>query len=279
MTRRALFSIGVLLASSLLASRAAADTQACVDASQKGQEARDSGKLLESRPYFTTCADPSCPNPVPTYCLDWMKDVNRRIPSLVFRVTDAAGNDLVDVRAKIDGVTVASALDGRPVEVNPGSHVVAFDRGSVHTEQTLLVVESEKGRVLTAKLDIGGSPPAAAASVPGSEAATPPSGTPARPVPIASWVAWGVGAAALVGFGVFGLEAKSDFDSFKSSCGSRCTNADRDSVKTTVLLADVFLAVGIVAVGVGTVFYLTRPAAERRVGALPAALLTNGIRW
>ena len=227
MMRRSLVSHGVLLVSLFVAGRASAvETQACLEASQKGQDARDSGKLIESRLYFTTCADAACPRPVPSYCLDWIKDVSRRIPSLVIRVTDAQGRDLVDVTTKIDGVTIGTKLDGRPVEVKPGNHRIELESGGARTEQTLLVVESEKGRVITAKLDTGGRAlPVATTAVTTPEL---PAAASDRPVPVTSWVAWGVGAVALVAFGVFGLKAKSDFDGYQSTgCSSHRDAAAR----------------------------------------------------
>ena len=280
MKGRSVIPFSVLLASCLLVGRAhAVETPVCLEASQRGQEARDSGKLVEARQHFTTCGDPSCPQPVPTYCADWLKDVNRRVPSLVFRVTDARGRDMVDVTTTIDSVVAAARLDGRAVEVNPGSHKVVFQQGAARAELDLLVAENEKGRVVTATLEVGAAPPGL---LPKSSAPAPsetPPATPYRPVPTSSWIAWGVGAAALVGFGAFGLKARSDFDDFKSTCGSRCTSDDRDSVKSTVLVADVLLVAGIVSASVGTVLYLTRPTSTRQVGFAPLPRVSGGLAW
>jgi hypothetical protein len=198
-----------------------------------------------------------------------LKEVNRRVPSLVFRVTDAAGHDVTDATTTIDGVVVGTELSGRPIEVNPGPHRVRFDRGEAHVEETIVAAESEKGRVITLKLGAAAAPPPPVAR---SESTPRSVGATARPVPLASFIAWGVGGAALIGFGVFGLKARSDFDDYKATCGSRCTDAERDSVKSSVLLADVFLVTSIVAATVGTVVYLTRPKAG-------GAALQGALRW
>jgi hypothetical protein len=284
-TRARFACAATALSATLVAGRASAiPTQACLDASQKGQDARDAGKLLEARRQLATCADPSCPSPVPTYCADWLKDVNRRIPTIAFRVTDATGRDLVDVIAKVDDVVVATKLEGRPIEVDPGSRRITFEHDGARVEQTILVVDSEKARIVTAKLEPEKSATAASVSPATNDGATKPTASgpePYRPVPVASWIGWGVGAASLVGFGIFGLKAQSDFDDFKSTCGSRCTNEDRDSVKSTVLVADVLLVVGIVAAGVGTYFYLTRGAVERTTSTAHArtTFTARGLQW
>jgi hypothetical protein len=96
-----------------------------------------------------------------------------------------------------------------------------------------------------------------------AEGPLPPPLIPSRPkssavgrVPTASWIAWGIGAAGLASFSAFGVKARLDYDSYESSCGQRCTISDRDSIATTVGIADVSLVVGIVGMGVGTVLFL-----------------------
>ena len=93
----------------------AADKQQCLDTAPRGQDLRDEGKLLEAREAFRICADTACPDPVPKYCAEWLDGVNKRIPSLLVRVTDESGRDLADAVVTIDSHAVV--LDGRPYTV------------------------------------------------------------------------------------------------------------------------------------------------------------------
>lgn len=71
----------------------------------------------------------------------------------------------------------------------------------------------------------------------------------------------GVGAAAIVVGGVFGLRAMQKWSSSKDECqGDRCTASGLDkidSAKSAATLSNVFFGVGLVGVGVGTALYVT----------------------
>ena len=90
--------VGVLLL--LVAANAhAADKKKCLDAAPRGQELRDSGKLVEAREEFLVCADPGCPPPVPSYCAEWLEDLKKKIPSIVLRLE---GKDTSNATLTID---------------------------------------------------------------------------------------------------------------------------------------------------------------------------------
>lgn len=228
-------------------------------AASKGQEARDQSRLVEARSLFQKCAQSSCPAPIPKYCGEWLADLNKKMPTVVLRVEDQNGRDVTDATAMIDSQAVT--LDGRAVDVDPGKHHVRITRaGAKPFETDIVVAQSEKDRVIVGKIALEGpadttKPPTPSATPEGSRSG----------VPLASWIGWGVGAAGLVSFSIFGLKARLDYDDYESTCGQRCTTSDRDSVQTSVTIADISLVIGLVGVAVGTYFYLTRPQANASI--------------
>jgi hypothetical protein len=246
----------VVLAGSFASREARADDKAsCMASAAKGQELRDEGKLTEAKPFFQQCAEASCPAPIPGYCAEWLADLNKKMPTVVFRVTDENGKDVADANVEIDGKRTVG-VDGRAIDVDPGKHTIKVARtGSKPFEDVIIVAQGEKDRVVIAKLASAALAPAVAASTKKTEEPATGGG-----VPTASVVAWAVGGVALLSFGGFALKAKSDYDDYESRCGNRCAESERDTVATSVLIADVSLVVAIVAAGVGTYFYLTRPA-------------------
>lgn len=250
-------ALAIVLARLCATGVAHADDKECMSAASKGQELRDDGKLGEAKALFQRCADASCPAPIPGYCAEWLADVNKKMPSIVFRAVDETGHDVTDATAQIDDKR-SVAVDGRAVEIDPGRHTLRISRtGSKAFEDVIVVAQGEKDRVVVAKLSAAA--PVAVASIP----AEPHAGSTTRRVPTASWIAWGVGGAALLSFAGFGLKARMDFDDYQSRCGARCTTADRDDVQRSVTIADVSLVVGLVAAAAGTALYLVQPDAPK----------------
>ncbi len=229
----------------------------CMDAASDGQVVRDQGHLLEARAHFQKCAQSECPAPIPSYCGDWLRDVGNKIPTLVIRVVDDDGRDVADASVLLDDRTIE--LDGRAVEVDPGKHRIRITRpASKPFETEIIAAQGEKDRVIVGKLVAEQAPPRTPPPLP------PPA--PERParavVPTSSWTAWGIGAAGLLSFSIFAVKARLDYDSYAASCGQRCSTSERDSVATTVTLADVSLVVGLVGAGVGTVLYILHPKVD-----------------
>lgn len=245
--------VAFAFASASLPSNAFADDKACMAAAAKGQELRDEGKFVEAKPHFQQCADATCPAPIPGYCAEWLADLGKKMPSVVFRATDEGGRDVADANVEIDGKRTV-AVDGRPVEIDPGKHTIKITRpGSKPFEDVIVVAQSEKDRIVLAKLAVASAPPPAG----------PPAGTEDTKkgggVPTASVVSWAIGGAALLSFAGFGLKARIDYDDYEARCGNRCAESERDTVATSVMIADISLVVAVVAAGVGTYFFLTRP--------------------
>jgi hypothetical protein len=245
----------VLASLSLAEPAYATEKQKCLDAGPRGQDLRDQGKLLEAAREFMVCADTSCPEPVPAYCAQWLDEVKKRVPSLLVRVTDASGRDVPDAVLTIDGLP--AALDGRPIELDPGPHRARVTRpGWRDAEQPVVLLEGERDRRILVRLE-------AAPSEKSSPRSSDPSSR-AHPVPLASWIAWGIGAVGLASFTAFGIKAKVDYDGYRSSCGDQCARSATNDVERSMVIADASLAVGVVGAVVGTLVYLMAPTAPER---------------
>lgn len=278
-----------------LASVAAAPAPkaACIQASELGQDARDQGKPLAARQQFLACAITTCPEVVRRQCQRWLTEVEARIPTLLLRVRDPRGQDVVDAQVTVDGRPVPEALSGRAVAVDPGLHVFRLVRPSgegitVH----VLAREGEKDRLVDAVFpdpvlapephQVGAlsaplPPPAGAESPsqsPQPAPAVPPlTSTGASPFP---WLPAGLTAAAVAGgagFVGFGLTARADVERLRTTCAPACSAAELSTVKTHEAIANVSLGVAGVAGGLAVWRWLAHAPDAGRVelGAAPFA--------
>ena len=143
-----------VLAAAMLASgvaHAGGDTkEECVDAHSRGQDAKDQGKLSLARKLFLTCAQPSCPSVVQSDCARFADDLTRQQPSLTFAARDGNGADLPDTTVYVDDSLVVTRLDGKPHDVDPGTHTVKFSNNGKDQVVTIVVGAGEKARAVTA---------------------------------------------------------------------------------------------------------------------------------
>jgi hypothetical protein len=260
--RRALAVTAVLVLGSTLAGGAARadDKGRCISASEQGQQLRDSGKYRAARDAFTQCTRDACPAIVRRDCTRWLSDVTQLWPSVVFGAKDPAGNDLASVSVFADGVPIASTLDGKPVQIDPGEHVFRFETGGFHAvERQLLVRAGEKSRLVLAQF---GDAPAATPPPAAPDATTAPA---AAPVPAGAWVFGGLALLAFgteAFFGVTGLNDRSSLESHPCAKTATCNPDDVTAVRTKFTVADIALGVGLVSAGLSAYLYFTRGAAK-----------------
>jgi hypothetical protein len=70
---------------------------------------------------------------------------------------------------------------------------------------------------------------------------------------------WVFGTLSFVGFATFGVSgviAVNDYNSFKNSCSPNCSNDSVARVRTEAAVADIGLAVGVLSLGLATLFYI-----------------------
>lgn len=250
----ALAHVGALSFVLILAGNARAEPtkEKCVDAYKKNQQLRREGALRAAIKELLVCARDPCPAVLQTDCVEWLRDANARLPSVVVKAHSAgAAGDLTDVSVTMDGEPLLARLDGRAVDVDPGPRTFVFERpGWKPVEKKLLIVEGEKGRVVDVEL----RPPR---PFPIDE----PARVASRPVPWTVYALGGFGLAALGVGATFGTIGVVDRGVLSSCTGSRCAD-DRDSVSRKFLVADVSYAVGAVSIVAATILFLARPSSS-----------------
>ncbi len=95
------------------------------------------------------CAREEYPAAIKKDCSEAISDLNKTMPSVVFRAKDSSGNDVLDVFVEMDGTPLVDHLDGSPVLVDPGPHELTFERGKRKVTHTVLVGERDRPIVMT----------------------------------------------------------------------------------------------------------------------------------
>jgi hypothetical protein len=279
-TRRAMFA--VLAASStllVLETQARADDRTeCNSAADQAQALKDEGKYRRAREQLLICARDVCPTPIKRDCLDWLTQVEATAPTVVFGAKDGT-KDLSEVKVSVDGVAVTDRLDGKPVQMDLGKHVVKFDYQGQTKEEEVVIGAGQKNRHVT--VTFGG------AAAGGGGVVTPPPGGGGGESQsgslVPAFVVGGIGVLALGSFAIFGLGGKSDVDELKdSNCKPQCDEGKVDSARTKLIIADISLGIGIVALGVATYMILTRPKIDVKTGSVvvpPPPKRTSGVTF
>jgi hypothetical protein len=204
-----------------------------------------------------------------------LHDLRPRVPTLTVVVKGAPAH------VKLDGAELARETLGAPMPVNLGAHEVAAEYDTGEAKQSLQAAEA-------ARLQVALEPPAgearqAPAKPPPEPRPVPPPEPPPNPeTPAPSrvlpWTFVGVGAASLVGAGVFFFLQRKAISQLDTDCklgpsGNACPSSDQGTIdggKTDTVLALVLAGVGIVGVGVGGTMLFLSPTAAPHAGGLSA---------
>jgi hypothetical protein len=226
----------------------------CLSEHTQGQELRRDGKLLESRDSFKQCSATVCPSEVIRDCLGWKEQVDQQIPSLGFRVT-ADGAPRADVRVFIDDRLAAEALDGKAIELNPGSHRVRIELAPFAPfDETFVVIEGDKFRMVDAKFTTPVLAPQAVVAAP-----APPEAEMHRPIPVSSYVFAGVSVAAAINAAGWGLSMSSLRSELQDDCQPNCSPKSVDVLQQRALIADISWGVSLVSLATAVTLYVLRP--------------------
>lgn len=232
----------------LLAQRGAFadEREQCASAADKGQQLRDEGKYRGAREQFLSCAREVCPGPIRKDCSDWLNQVESVAPSVVIAAKEGT-KDVADVKVWMDGVNITERLDGKPIPVDLGEHTFKFEYQGQTKEEKVLIGAGQRGRNLSVVFG-------PAEKKPSPEQANQTEGS-----LVPAFVVGGIGIVALGSFAIFGLSGKSEVSDLESTCKPHCAESDVDKARTKLIIADISLGVGIVALGVATYLVLTRP--------------------
>ncbi len=239
---------GLLLGSSFFfgsaLARAADGRQACVEAADTGQTQRDQGKLQEARESFVSCARDTCPAVVANQCTAWLAEVDRDMPTLSFRVSDAAGKELVEAQVFVDGALRVKSIDGRVTPVNPGPHHLRFvHAGDADVEQDVVAHVGDKARPIEGHFTAKAAGAAVAPVTPEPE----PASKGGFRFPLLAAVSLGVSGASFITMGVLVGTTASDVNHLRATCAGSCSPSEVSSDNTKIVVANVLMGVGIVA--------------------------------
>lgn len=210
-------------------------------------------------------------------CTKWLGELDATIPTVIIRAVDSAGKDLVDVKVTIDGAPLVTKLDGRGVAVDPGVHAMRYEApGHEPLSESIVVRETEKNRLVNVTLkDIVQKPVVVAPPPP------PPSQT--TKIPPLAFVLGGAGLAVIGGGVVFWVLGSGERGDLRDGCAktASCKQDDVDAARTKMIVGDVLVGVGVVAVAAGVYVALTSSKkASANAGVVPlssgAGLGVNG---
>lgn len=240
--------------------KADAVLDACVAAHTAAQQARTAKRLVQARAQLLLCTRPECPAIARDDCSEWLSEVSRDLPSIVLVITDDAGEDLTDVTVTVDGARIAGPVPTDAIPLDPGPHTLRFERdGTAPVERKIVLRVGERNRRVAVRLERKSS--ALAPKPPTSDDAERETGA---PIPAATWVLGTIGLVGLASFGYFALSGESK-QSELDDCKPKCSSGDVSSVRTRYIAADISLAVGVLALGGATYFYLNRPSKPEAV--------------
>jgi hypothetical protein len=209
-------------------------------------------------------------------------DLKERIPRVVVKVP--AGVEGVAVT--IDGTSIASALIGTAIPVDPGKHqIVVTATGRSNFTKDFEVAERAKPTTIEVTF-AGVAPP------PKDDGTPPPKEEPATPEPTDAshgpgalpWVFGGIGVAALAGGGVFYLMRQSTISDLEAACGpdkTQCPEDKRstyDKGKTYTTVGNILLGVGVVGVATAVVILVASPSgsSDKKASNKPSVALGGG---
>lgn len=261
---------------------AAKAANVCVEAADTAQDLRSAGKLREARAMLLVCSQRTCNSVVRSSCEKWLREVDEQTPALVVRAADSRGRDVLGARITIDDMP--AALDGNPIQVDPGRHVIrARARSGDVAELKILAALGEKARVVEVRFDRpleqDGTRPAAEPKTASKDASGPreaaarkreperssgtSAGSPALPIALAT-----IGAVALGAFGYFEISGQSGYSDLENGCyrtAARCSAAEIDPVRQKFVAAGISLGISVVALGAAAIVYFTRGSSDRKV--------------
>jgi len=167
--------------------------------------------------------------------------VSHSLPSVVVTAR-ARGADVLAVKVFIDGKLAAERLTGFAFEIDPGLHKFRFESPPWPViEREVLASEGVKDR----HIDVEFAPPLPTVQL----------GTHAEPRPFrlerSDYVFGGLALAGFATLAYFGGTGLYDAHQYETTCKPYCSASDVDAVRTRLVIADIGLAVGVVALAVG----------------------------
>lgn len=204
--------------------------------------------------------------------------LEKRVPSLT--INRGKNSDLAKIT--LDGSELGTASIGKPQQIDPGAHSIeAIAAGKIPFKEVIQIAEGENKTIEISLKDKpddrpdknpppGPTTTATDAGPDGSARLTPSK-------PLIPYIVLGAGAASLVASGVFFYLRSSAISDLDAKCrGNVCPESARsisDSGKSSTLLGNITLGLGVVGVGVGSVLLLTSKPKETAARPRPFDLV------
>lgn len=261
-----------------------ATKQACVAASEQGQELRSAGKLAGARDAFIRCAGDVCPKLVRVDCGEQLAQVDRELPTIAFDFVTAEGQDLAGVAVTVDA-NAAVVRAGAPLKLDPGKHSFVFTAAGLPpvTRDFVLVQGTQNRHERIMIVEARPTPPASALTPPAARPSPPPPPPPSSSIRFGSWLAFGVAVAQLGAASTLLALSANRFHSLETMCDGSCAPSRASGGRTESVVADVLFATGGATLAGSIVWWLVPshpPAADsmKRVGIslAPGSVLLEG---
>jgi hypothetical protein len=264
---------------------AAVDKAACVDAAETGQRLRKEGRLISARERLLICASTECPEVVSQDCTGWLGEVQRSLASVVVRARDANGQALSEVAVSLDGAMLTERAPTAAIELDPGDHVFRCDRAGFEPAQYhVRLAEGERGHEIVCELLSQAPKTELSAETPRRVEHTNSTTTTGPNLPWTVWALGGLGVAGVGSFAAFGLWGKSEENAAarpkaQGGCMPDCPQGQADGIRTKYIVADVSLAVGVVALGTALVIGFIRASTTSPPGSGSGQMNTSHTKW
>jgi hypothetical protein len=252
--------LALVLAVLIVAVTAQAQTkEQCAEAYEEAQSLRLERKLIEAHARLVTCTSASCPSAITVDCWRWLSEAEEATPSIVVGARAEGGGDLVTASILLDGQAVDAATSGTAISLNPGQHTLhAEAEGYGPVDQTIVVREGEKSRVVTLTLRSLNPEPAAAAGVtaPGTSAIAVDTNTSSGKVGWPVYALAGVAVAAFAVTAAVGIKGYNDGKHMRDTCKGHCDQDKVDAARHKIIAANVTFGVGVAALAGGVLAYV-----------------------
>jgi len=189
-------------------------------------------------------------------------ELRGRIPKII--VTRGANADTASIT--LDGVTLGDRVLGKPMNVDPGPHVITARATGFESFRVNVRVGESETKTVKVELHASELPPPPPPIVPPKPATAAPSHT-------AAYVIGGIGVLALGSAGAMYALRQSTINKLDRECNPKCPLSLKDTKdrgETYTLLGNIGLGVGVAGVGIGAILLLSggsEPATGFRPGA------------
>ncbi len=233
------------------ASAQPSDAGECSAAYESAQRHRLHDELLDARRDLNRCTQSECHALIRGDCAQWSREIEAELPSMIFQVRTASGQEIIDARILVDGSEVTPGGDGA-MSVDPGERIVRVEYKGRSSEKPVKIVRGDKRLVV--RIVFPGDVPAAQQEEARVEPPPPP--PPPRRFPVGVWVLAGASAVSLGGALYFGVDGLSDLSALRRACAPYCSHAEKDAALRKLVAADVLVGLGVVSAGVSAAWFL-----------------------